>query len=195
MSYLPVVYFVTVDYILNVTPIEKNVDQDKIVPFITISQDLHIQSILGSLFYDHLKNAISGNTLNSDETYLIRNYIQPCVAFWTFYESYISLNYKTTNKAVSKERSEYSEPLSLDELKYSRSAIRINAEYYSKRLQKYLTDYNYLFPTYNQTTSKDNVIKQRDNYFNGIYMPSTWNNRRIPIYNERYFGEDCQNCD
>jgi len=194
MSFLPVVYFVTPDYILDRTPIEKNVDQDKIVPFIIVAQDLHIQSILGSLFYDHLKNGISGNTLNSDETYLIRNYIQPCVAFWTFYESYISLNYKTTNKAVSKERSEYSDPLSLDELKYSRSAIRTNAEYYSKRLQKYMIDYNYLFPLYNQTTSKDNVIKQKDNYFNGIYMPSLTTSRKIPVWNEPYQGLDCDEC-
>lgn len=195
MSFLPVVYFVTPEYILDRTPIEKNVDQDKIVPFIIVAQDIHIQSILGSRFYDHLKDGISGGTLNNDETSLIRNYIQPAVAFWTFYESYISLNYKTTNKAVSKERSEYSDPLTLDELKYSRSAIRTNAEYYSKRLQKFMIDYNYLFPLYNQSTGKDNVIKQKDNYWNGIYMPSVNLSRKIPIYNERYFGEDCQDCD
>jgi hypothetical protein len=194
MPLLPIVYFVTPDYILDRTPIEKNVDQDKIVPFIITSQDIHIQSILGSLFYDHLKDGVSANTLNNDEIYLIRNYIQPCVANWVFYESYISLNYKVTNKSVAKERSEYSEPLSLDELKYSRSAIRTTAEYYSKRLQKYMIDYNYLFPLYNQTTSKDNVIKQKDNYFNSIYMPSMKTSRKIPIWDEPYFGENCDEC-
>ncbi len=194
MPFLPIVYFVTPEYILERTPIEKNVDQDKIVPFIITSQDIHIQSILGSDFYDHLKNGISANTLNNDETYLIRSYIQPCVANWVFYESYISLNYKVTNKAVSKERSEYSEPLSLDELKYSRSAIRTTAEYYSKRLQKYMIDYNYLFPLYNQTTSKANVIKQKDNYYNGMYLPSARLSRKIPIWNEPYQGLDCDEC-
>jgi hypothetical protein len=194
MPFLPVVYFVTPDYILDRTPIEKNVDQDKLVPWILISQDLHIQSILGSDFYDHLKAGISANTLNNDETYLIRNYIQPAIAQWVFYESYISLNYKVTNKAVSKERSEYSEPLSLDELKYSRSAIRNTAEYYSKRLQKYMIDYNYLFPLYNQTTSKANVIKQKDNYFNGMFLPTRNLSQKIPVWNEPYFGEDCDEC-
>lgn len=194
MAFTPVVYFVTPDYILDRTPIEKNVDQDKIVPFIITSQDIHIQSILGSDFYDHLKDGVSANTLNSDETYLIRNYIQPAIAQWVFYESYISLNYKVTNKSVAKERSEYSDPLTLEELKYSRSAIRNTAEYYSKRLQKYIIDYNYLFPLYNQTTSKANVIKQKDNYYGGMFLPSRGVSRKIPTWDEPYQGLDCDEC-
>ena len=194
MSFLPVVYFVTPQYILDRTPMDKNIDLDKLVPFIILAQDIHIQTILGSNFYDHLKNGVSGNTLNNDETNLIRNYIQPAIAFWTFYESYISLNYKATNKSIAKEKSEYSEPLSLDELKYSRSAIRTNAEYYSKRLQKFMIDYNFLFPLYNQQNSRDNVLKQKDNYFNGIFMPQSRISNKIPTYDEPFYGQDCDDC-
>ena len=194
MSFQPVVYFVSPEYIYDRTPIEKNIDQDKLVPYIIIAQDIHIQSILGSRFFDHLKVGITGNTLNSDETNLVRDYIQPAVAHWTHYEAYVSLNYKTTNKAVSKERSEYSDPLTLDELKYSRSTIRNTAEYYSKRLQKYMVDFGYLFPLYNQIGSKDNVFKQKDNYFNGIYIPNMKVSKKIPTYDEPFYGENCEDC-
>jgi len=195
MAYLPTVYFITTTYLREKTPLQENIDEDLIVPFIQQSQDLELQSILGESFYDTLKNGVVNNTLNNDEDYLMRNFIQPMLAQWTFYKVYPHLLAKTTNKSISKERSEYSDPVGLDELKYMRSAIRDTAEFYSKRLQKYLNDFSNLFPTYASPNSLDNMPRRKDNYFTGIYVPLL-NRTSFRSYNERYYGDDsCFGCD
>lgn len=195
MAFLPQVYFITTTYLRQHTPIQDNIDEDVIVPFITISQDLTLQQIIGATFYDTLKNGIVNNTLNNDEDYLLRNYIQPMLAQDVFYRVLPHIHTKPTNKSVSKERSEYSEPIGLDEMRYLRSAIKDTAEFYQKRLQKYLYDHSQLFPTYASSNSLDNVPKRNNNYYGGIYLPinTGWN---VRTYNERYYGDDsCFGCD
>jgi len=195
MAYIPNVFFITTTYLREKTPIQDNVDDDLLNPFILQSQDLELQQIIGETFYDTLKNGVVNNTLNNDEDYLLRNYIQPMLAQWSFYKVYPHLLAKPTNKSISKERSEYSEPIGLDEMRYMRSAIRDTAEFYSKRLQKYLYDHSQLFPTYASSNSLDNMPKRNNNYYGGIYLPvnTGWN---IKTYNERYYGDDsCFGCD
>lgn len=195
MSYIPNVYFITPTYLREKTPMQDNVDDDLIVPFITQAQDLDLQQIIGETFYDTLKNGVVNNNLNNDEDYLMRNYIQPMLAQHSFYRVYPHLLAKPTNKSVSKERSEYSEPVAFEELKYMRNLIRDTAEFYSKRLQKYLYDNSSKFPTYASSNSLDNMPKRNNNYYGGIYMPTTgtWN---VKTWNEPYYGDDsCYGCD
>lgn len=195
MAYLPIVFFITTTYLREKTPIQDAVDDDFLIPFIQQSQDLTLQEILGATFYDTLKNGVANNTLNNDEDYLLRSYIQPMLAQWSFYRAYPHLLAKPTNKSISKERSEYSEPVGLDELKYMRSAIRDTAEFYSRRLQKYLNDYNYLFPTYASPASKDNMPKRRNDYYGGIYLPTS-SPLRVKTWDEPMNGDNsCIGCD
>ncbi len=59
------------------TNINKNVDMDVLKAEIQIAQDIHLQTILGTKFYDHLLNQVSstGNTFNADELTLVNEYI------------------------------------------------------------------------------------------------------------------------
>ena len=56
MSYTPVVYFISTTYLRDQTPIEENVDDTKITPWIIQSQDTFLQEGLGETFYDRLKD-------------------------------------------------------------------------------------------------------------------------------------------
>ena len=57
----------------NFTNINKNVDMDVLKAEVQIAQDIDLQTILGTKFYNHLLSQVSatGNTFNADETELV----------------------------------------------------------------------------------------------------------------------------
>lgn len=183
------VKFISTTYLKENTTIEDNVDDNKLVPFIYKVQDTHLQQILGTTFYTHLKEAVINSTLNSDETTLLRDFIQPMVSEWVLYESIPFLSFKMTNKAVSTENSEYSTPSTIDDIKYLRNTVRDVAEFYSSRLVKYLCDNSSLFPPYLNPDSKENLKKNSKTYFNGVYIPKKSTSTDIRRYNDP--TEDC----
>lgn len=164
------VKFISTLYLKQNTTIEDNVDDNKLVPFIYSAQDTHIQQALGTNFYDRLKSGVTLNNLSTLEDDFLRDYVQPALAQWTFYEAYPFLNFKATNKAISKESSEFSQPSELDEIKYLRNAIRDLAEFYLKRLNSYLCDYGYLFPEYQNPDPYENLVANSKSYFSGVYL-------------------------
>jgi hypothetical protein len=184
---MSIVKFISCNYLKENTAIQNNVDDNLLEPYIIKAQDTHIQQILGSSFMEHLYDAIQNSTLTAAEEALIRNYIQRAVAEWAHYEVYPFLNYKNTNKAISKESSEYSTPADLDEIKYMRSAVRDLAEFYLKRLDKYLCDHQQDFPEYQNPNLPENLPKNSKPYFNGIYMPKK-GPKGMDVWDEPY---DC----
>ena len=171
MSFTPKVYFISTTYLRQNTPIEDNVDDDKISPYIIQAQDTYLQEGIGETFYNRLKAGVQNNNLNNDETTFLRNFVMPLVAQYAFYLMFPFLNYKATNKAISKENSEYSTASELDEIKYLRSAILDLAEFYKRRMIKWLLDYPGTFPEYDSPSAKDNMPKSPQSYFSGIYIP------------------------
>tara|TARA_R110000765_G_scaffold84278_3_gene163171 strand:+ start:7345 stop:7848 length:504 start_codon:yes stop_codon:yes gene_type:complete len=163
--------FINTTYLKTNTAIEYNVDDDKLVSFITKAQDIQIQGILGSDFYDYLQGKITANsnTFNADELKLMREYIQPALAEWTTYYVLPFLANKVTNKSVVKESSQWSNTSDLNELKYLQQTVRDMAEFYLERLTKYMCDNSTLFPVYVSATD-DNMSKIKTTYFSGIYL-------------------------
>lgn len=131
-----------------ITSIDNNVEPDELVQFIVQAQDLKIQSLLGTKFYNNLKDSIADDSLTSDERTLLNDYIAPVIAHYAYYYALPSLNYKTKNKAVVTPTSEESTTTELSELKYLRQSIRDTAEFYESRLRDYLCDFSSLFPDY-----------------------------------------------
>ena len=171
MSYTPVVYFISTTYLRQNTPIEDNVDDDKILPYIVQAQQTMLQEGIGETGMNALNTAVQNNTLTPDEQAFMRNYVQPLVAQYAFYLMFPFLNWKSTNKAVSKESSEFSTPADLDEIKYLRSAILDMSEFYKRRMVKYLLDHPAMFIWYSNPDALDNMPKTSQSYFTGIYMP------------------------
>lgn len=183
--------FISTAYLKEQTPIQGNVDDNILVPYIKMAQKIHIQQMLGSAFYNHLCEAIANNSLTSDEVDLLRDYIQPCLAQFTFYEVLPHLNYKPTNKAVSQENSEYSTSSGLDDIKYLRQTVRDMAEFLLSRLHKQLCDYSELYPLYLNPGDKENLQKKNNSYFSGIYLP---NSRPSGIRTYDDPSDDCEDC-
>jgi hypothetical protein len=170
----------------NNTTIEKNVDNAIIAPFIFKVQDIHLQQALGTAFYLDILDKYDNGTLNADELNLVNTYIKPMLIEWVYYEVYPHISYKPTNKSISKERSEYSDPSDLSGIKYMRDAIRNMAEYYTQRLNRHLCDYSSLFPLYLNPGPKQNVKARSKSYFSGVYTGKSGITNRI----NRLFGDD-----
>jgi hypothetical protein len=171
MSYTPIVYFISTTYLRQNTPIEDNLDDDKILPYIIQAQQTIVQEGIGETGMNALNTAVQNNTLTPDEQAFMRNYVQPLVAQYAFYLMFPFLNWKSTNKAVSKESSEFSTPADLDEIKYLRSSILDMAEFYKRRMVKYLLDHPAMFIWYSNPDALDNLPKTAQSYFTGVYMP------------------------
>jgi hypothetical protein len=195
MSYTPVVYFISTTYLRQQTPIEDNVDDTKLTPWIVQAQDTYLQEGLGETFYDRLKDGVQNNNLNSDEQSFMRNFVQPQVAQFAFYLMMPFINLKITNKSIAKEGSEFSTPAELTELKFLRSAVLDMAEFYKRRMIKYLLDHPSMFPAYNNPNALDNMPKSAQAYFTGIYIPYGHRRGNIPNWLEPYGTiSPCQGC-
>jgi len=186
MSYTPIIQFISTEYLRSVVPIEQNVDDDKLIPFIIQAQDTYTQQSIGETGYNALKDGIVNNTLSQDEVNLMKNYIQPLTAQYAFYLALPFIAYKSTNKSVSKESSEYSQPIDLEEMKYLRNSVKDVAEFYQRRLVKYLLDYPSMFTWYANPDSKDNLYKSTQAYFSGIYTPYPSSTLGYPVWTEPY---------
>jgi len=165
------VKFIDTVFLKENTTITDNVDDNLLVPYIYKAQDTHLQQALGTTFYNHLKQSIIDGTTTVDERALIIGYIQKMVAEWALYEVLPFINYKLTNKSLSKERSEYSNNSELNELKYIRQTVRDMAEFYTKRLTNHLNQNCELYPKYNDPDNPENLRKSNKSYYTGIFIP------------------------
>ena len=59
------------------TILDGNVDTDKFIQFIKISQQIDIQNYLGSDLYDKISNDIIAGTLSGNYLSLVEDYVQP----------------------------------------------------------------------------------------------------------------------
>lgn len=195
MSYTPIVYYISTTYLRQNTPIEDNVDDDKILPYIIQAQQTIVQEGIGETGLNALNQGVQNNTLTAAEQTFMRNYVQPLTAQYAFYLMFPFLNYKSTNKAISKESSEYSQPAELQEIKYLRSAILDMAEFYKRRMVKWLADHPGTFWWYDNPNALDNMPKTTQSYFAGVYMPFGYGVGRYPVWTEPYGStEPCSGC-
>jgi hypothetical protein len=89
----------------------RNIDDDILIPYIYRAQDINLQQILGTTFYQRLEDGVINNNLNSDEENLLRNYIQNMLVEWTTYYAIPNINMKFTNKSVTQDSSEFGTPI------------------------------------------------------------------------------------
>lgn len=161
--------FISTAYLKAETPIQENVEDNILIPYIKLSQSVHIQQALGSHYYNFLMEAVATKSLTVKDKDLLINYIQPALAQFTFYEVLPHLNFKITNKAISQQNSEFSNPSGVTEVKYLRNSVRDLAEFLLKRLQNELNGCKSDYPEYKRDADQ-NVKPNGSSYFSGIYL-------------------------
>lgn len=191
------------------TNINKNVDIDAIRAEISVAQDIHLQTLLGSKFYNHLLSKVSstGNTFTNDEIEFVNEYISPYLIQTAYFEMIPHLHYRTMNRGIVEGNMESANSVDLDTMKYLRNIQKQRSDFYKQRLVDYLLIGNGVgkFPEYLNATSKDGMMPDKTAKYNSpIYLNHTTRKgyskeriyRNIDSYSESAMSdgpcEDCQ---
>jgi hypothetical protein len=193
----------------NFTNINKNVDMDVLKAEIQIAQDIDLQTLLGTLFYNHLLSQVTstGNTFNAAETTLVNDYIQPFLIQQAYFQCIPQLMYRTMNRGIVEGTMENAASVDIDTMKYLRTIQKQRADFYMTRLQDYLLigRGQNQFPQYVSQSSIDGMIPDRSQkYNNGIFLKHTTRKgystsdiarKGITVYSElQNENPPCQDC-
>jgi hypothetical protein len=191
------------------TNINKNVDMDVLKAEIQIAQDIDLQTILGTRFYQHLLDQVSstGNTFNADEKKLVDEYIQPFLIQQAYFTAMPAIQFRVMNRSIVEGQMENAVPVEIETFKYLRNIQKSRSDFYMTRLMDYLLiGYGQnQFPQYNTQSTKDGMIPDRtQKYMPGIVLRRTtrkgYNYNDIglngtPMYSElAHENPPCQDC-
>lgn len=151
--------------------IDGSVDPDKVIQFIEMAQDKHIQNYLGTALYEALMAMIDDGSIqdaaNSNYKQLLIKHIKPMLVWYTQTDYLPFSAFTVSNGGVYKHSSENSETISEDELNYLIAKCKENATFYTDRFIDYICDNSSLFPEYN-TNQRDGMYPDKDaNYGTG----------------------------
>jgi hypothetical protein len=170
------VRFISTDRLKSNTPIQQNVDDDLLKPYISKAQDTHVHQYLGTDLYNALKTKVINNTLAGDYLALMEDYIQPVLVEWAFYEVLPFVSLKITNKSIGRGNADYLSEADLNDLKYLRQTVMDIARFQGERLIGYLKENSSLFPEYQTNSGLDKIQPQySQNFFGGIYTGKSIN--------------------
>ena len=136
------------------SPISKNVGVDKIFPFLHLAQPFYIEPILGTGLLTELQGQIETDTLTENNKALIIKVAHP-LSLWTNYLAMRSLAYSVTEKSITLEHSENSQPISEKELGQFILNIKNMAEMATDLLIKYLCRCQNLYPLWKPESECD----------------------------------------
>lgn len=190
------------------TNINKNLDMDVLKAEIQICQDIDLQTIIGTLFYEHLLSCVSstGNTFNAEEKKLVDDYIQPFLLQQSYFQAIPHIHYRTLNRGIEQGTSEFGNGVDLATLQYLRGVQKTRADFYLTRLQDYLLigKGQNKFPQYLTQSSIDGMIPDRtQHYNNGIFLKHVTRKgyskgdmlNGVPSYSEiEHSNPPCQDC-
>ena len=158
--------FITRNDLIKYTALAGNIDTDKFLQFIKISQDLHIQNYLGSDLFNKISQDIIDNNLTGDYLALVNTYVKPMVIHWAMVEYLPFASYTIANKGVYKHNSENADTVAKTEIDFLVEKSRNLAQYYTDRFISYMNNNQALFPEY-YTNSNSDVYPDKNASFEG----------------------------
>lgn len=160
------------------TETNDNVDEQLLLANVQVAQDLGLQTLLGTKFYNHILTAASGSTLTSAETILLEDYIQPYLLWRATWEALPTLWMRVMNKSVIKGNTEQGTHVDKGDLTYLRNIHQNRYEFYAQRLMDYIKNNPGDFPIYYQYTSTDGMHPSKEVYYGGLHFEPGF--RKLP---------------
>ncbi len=186
------VLLISEEKIKSFTDVNENVYVSDLIPGIIQTQDLDLQGILGSKFYDGLKARVLAGTQTADETVLLDSYIAPYLLNQGVWRILPNIRFKLLNKSVLAPNSETATSITLEEFQYLRNEQQQTAIFYAERLRHYLVEYSNLFTEYEQPDMKGILPDKNERATNQWSLPST-NSKGAYIYGRRS-SLGCDDC-
>jgi hypothetical protein len=156
------------------TALGGSVDDNLIMPYILLAQDMYILPILGTDLDTKLKTEIQGGSLASDYKTLVETYIQPALVQFAFAELAPFMRLRFVNNAiVVMGATDQSSSASYDDIKPLMDRAKDAAEFYRQRCIDFLRDKGTAtFPEYGQNSDAGELSATARNYYAGINLDS-----------------------
>ncbi len=160
---------ITRDDIVRYTALNGNTDVDKIIQYVKIAQDIHMQNYMGTKLLNKIKADIIANTLAGNYLSLTVNYLKPMLIHWAMVEYMPFAAYTIANKGVYKHSSENSVNVEKNEVDFLIEKERSIAQNYTERFIDYMNFNNSLFPEY-YTNVNNEISPDSMNNYTGWYI-------------------------
>jgi len=150
-----------------------SVDDNLIMPYILLAQDMHILPILGTDLDAKLKADIQGGTLANQYKTLVEDYIQPALVQFSFVSlvPYLRLRF-VNNAVVVMGATDQSSSATYEDLEPVMNTATDAAEFYRQRCIDYLRNNTSSFSEYTSNSGAD-LDPTTANYFGGIQLEPT----------------------
>jgi hypothetical protein len=187
------VLFIDDQYLKDNSPMGTSIDVNEIYPFVSNSQSIYIQDVLGTpLYNDFLTKtsnyvAGSGATFSSYEWELL-GLCSKALVYWSTYSAIPHLYVRLRNAGVVKQNSEYTQNADMSEMKYIREEMKNLAEFWNTRVVNYICQYSVQFPLYNAASTDmypQTIQYDSDIYIEDRYRDLTYEELR---YLKKYLG-------
>ena len=154
------------------TALGGSVDDNLIMPYILLAQDMYILPILGTDLDAKLKSEIQAGTLAGDYKTLVEDYLQKALVQFAFAELLPFLRLRMVNNAaVVMGATDQSSSASYDELRPLMDRAKDAAEFYRQRMIDYLTDKgSSAFPEYASNSDAGELSPTTRNYYAGMNL-------------------------
>jgi len=154
------------------TALGGSVDDNLIMPYILLAQDMYILPILGTDLDTKLKADIQAGSLAGDYKTLVEDYLQKSLVQFAFAELLPFLRLRMVNNAaVVMGATDQSSSASYDELRPLMDRAKDAAEFYRQRMIDYLTDKgSAAFPEYASNSDAGELSPTTRNYYAGMNL-------------------------
>ena len=152
------------------TALGGSVDDNIIMPYILLAQDMFILPVLGTDLDAKLKADIQGGSLTGDYKTLVETYIQPSLVQYAFSElaPFLRLRF-VNNSIIIMTAGEQGDSATYEDIQPLMNRAKDAAEFYRERLIDYLRYNSSSFPEYTSNTGAD-LDPTTNNYFAGINL-------------------------
>jgi|TARA_R100001443_G_scaffold100577_1_gene108081 hypothetical protein len=152
------------------TALGGSVDDNIIMPYILLAQDMFILPVLGTDLDNKLKADIQGGSLTGAYKTLVETYIQPALVQFAFQELAPFLRLRFVNNAiVIMGATDQSDSASYEDIKPLIDRSKDAGEFYRQRLIDYIRNNTSSFPEYSTNTGADLDPTTR-NYYAGMNL-------------------------
>lgn len=165
------ILFVSETYLKNFTALDPNLRIEEFVPFVIQAQDINLQPVLGTPFYNSLKSKIDNETLTQSEKDLLNDYVSPMIVNWAFVKILPFIKYKIVQKGILSGQSEMAQTSNWDEMRFLQKSVTDTAQFYEKRLMEFLIQNPGIFPIYDVWNQKGMKPQKGGAYQIGLALP------------------------
>jgi len=165
------------------TALGGSVDDNIIMPYILLAQDMFILPVLGTDLDNKLKADIQGGSLTGAYKTLVETYIQPALVQFSFQELAPFLRLRFVNNAiVIMGATDQSDSASYEDIKPLIDRSKDAGEFYRQRLIDYIRNNTSSFPEYTSNSGSD-LDASVSNFFAGIQLePTTPRSNRLKSF-------------